>query len=116
MRLTQSEVDVLSRNGQVNDSVEFPDGSVFAYQLNTDRACNAADASMESNNLIVTLPTDEVAQWAATDAVSIKAQQLLTGDRHLSILVEKDFACLSPRDEDEALDLYPHPEADSKRC
>ncbi len=34
----------------------------------------------------------------------------------LKILVEKDFVCLTGRDDEDESDMYPHPEADSGVC
>ncbi len=35
---------------------------------------------------------------------------------HLSILVEKDFACLAPREDEDETDMYPHPLAGKESC
>jgi hypothetical protein len=64
------------------------------------------DSSREGGTIAVRLPVALARTWAASEAVALR------GDGPSSILVEKDFACLSPagRGEDES-DMFPHPEA-----
>ena len=42
------------------------------------------------------------------------AGETLTGTVH--VVVEKDFVCLTGRDDEDESDMYPHPEADTARC
>ena len=51
--------------------------------------------------------------WATTEQVSIQGEQMLDDGGKLKILVEKDFVCLTGRDDEDESDMYPHPEADS---
>ena len=60
-----------------------------------------------------TLPATLAAAWAAGDQVSIEADQPLRAGEVLKILVEKDFACLKPRDDEDETDAYPHPSGKS---
>jgi hypothetical protein len=57
----------------------------------------------------VQLPETEVKKWASTEQVSIAADESLDGGDFLKILVEKDFACLAPRDGEDEADMFPHP-------
>jgi hypothetical protein len=50
-----------------------------------------------------------VKKWASTEQVSIAADESLDGGDFLKILVEKDFACLAPRDGEDEADMFPHP-------
>jgi hypothetical protein len=54
--------------------------------------------------------------WASTEQVSIQGEQMLDEGGTLKILVEKDFVCLTGRDDEDESDMYPHPEADSGTC
>ena len=63
--------------------------------------------------MTVRLPETAVLVWATTDQVSISGEQLLNDEDAVSILVEKDFACLAPREDEDETDMYPHPNADS---
>jgi len=48
--------------------------------------------------------------------VSIAASQILDEGDQLSILVEKDFACLAPREGEDETDMYPNPKAGEESC
>lgn len=52
-----------------------------------------------------------VQRWAGPKEVAIRGEQALTGDGALSILLEKDFTCLTPRDGEEDADSFPNPAA-----
>jgi len=56
------------------------------------------------------LPEADVMRWAATEQVSIAANETLDDGDFLKILVEKDFACLAPREGEDESDMYPHPQ------
>ena len=56
------------------------------------------------------LPEAEVRQWASTEQVSIAANETLDDGDLLKILVEKDFACLAPREGEDESDIFPHPQ------
>jgi hypothetical protein len=54
--------------------------------------------------------------WAASEQVSIEGEQTLDDGEKLSILVEKDFACLAPRPGEDESDMYANPDVDSAEC
>ncbi len=58
----------------------------------------------------ITLKVNEslIRDWARSDQVTISSTFGFSSDENLTILIEKDFKCLSPRDEDES-DMFPHP-------
>ncbi len=114
LRLTRAEVDAVSSDGLVSASVPFSGGVTLDYALESSPACVKPVAHFSNNALTVRLPETDVLEWASTEAVSIAADQLLDEGGHLKILVEKDFACLAPRDGEDESDMYPHPE--QKTC
>ncbi len=59
----------------------------------------------------VPIPEAENISWSDSDEVSIAASQILDGGDQLNIVVEKDFACLAPREGEDETEMYPHPEA-----
>ena len=52
----------------------------------------------------------------STEQVAIAGEQRLDDGALLTLLVEKDFACLAPRPGEDESDMFPHPEADAGRC
>jgi hypothetical protein len=57
----------------------------------------------------------DIQQWAESEQVSIRSDKLLDDGEELRILIEKDFQCLAPREEDES-DMFPHPDAGQADC
>jgi len=116
LRLTQAEVDSIRDNGLVTSATSFPGGRAFLYALESSPACVAADASFSDSTISIRVPEADVLAWAATSQVSISGQQVLSDGGALSILVEKDFACLAPRAGEDESDMYPHPGASGENC
>jgi Family of unknown function (DUF7009) len=108
LRLSRTEVDRVASEGWVEDSTAFPAGAVLGYRLEV-AASLAPSATLEGTVLSVAIPKPSLERWLAPDEVSIAAEQALPGGGTLKILVEKDFECLSPRDEDDSSDLFTNP-------
>ena len=116
LRLTQPEVETVRAEGLVRGRVRFAGSNTFDYILESSPATVRPEAHISNNVLTVRVPKMDVAQWADSDRISIEAEQVLDDGERLSILVEKDFHCLSPRDGEDESDMYPHPEAGSRTC
>lgn len=110
LRLTQSEVDAIGSVGEIRARVSFPGGEAFDYVLESSDATPAATARFSDGALTVCLPRSEVQSWATTEQVSIAGEEMLANGAPLKILVEKDFACLSPREGEDESDMFPHPQ------
>lgn len=112
LRLKRAEVEQLAAGRSIVEQTCFPD-SVLTYRLDI-AGDGKFSASFHQGNLTICLPKSEVAQWAQNDQVSLVAEQALGNSDVLSLLIEKDFKCLSPghhrpcEDDD---DTFPHPEA-----
>ena len=113
LRLTRGEVDTLRDEGLVSARTVFPAGREFQYVLESSPASVSPGAFLSDCVMTVRLPETTVLAWAATDQVSIQGEQLLQDGDKVSILVEKDFTCLSPREGEDESDMFPHPQADS---
>ena len=113
LRLTRGEVDTLRDDGLVIARTGFPGGREFQYVLESSPASVNPGVFLSDCVITVRLPETTVLAWAATDQVSIEGEQLLQDGEKVSILVEKDFACLAPREGEDESDMYPHPQAAS---
>ena len=111
MRLMQGEVDALQRDGLVSASTSFPGGRTLSYVIESSPASVTPAAFFSEGEVTVRLPETSVLAWATSEQVSIDAEQLLDDGETLKILVEKDFACLAPREGEDESDMYPHPDA-----
>lgn len=115
-RLSRPEVDAIRDLGLLRSVVKFPGGARFEYVLESSPASVAPTADYADNVMLVQLPESAVREWADSDAVTIASDQILGNDGVLTLLVEKDFACLSPRDNEDESELFAHPEAGERSC
>lgn len=118
MRLTKSEVKLLSESGSVAARTQFvdsPDAIDFRYTLSLSDQDDRPTAAYKNGVMSISLPTKVGMDWALGNDVAVKADQSV-GDGSLVILVEKDFACLTPRDDEEETEMYEHPSAGSATC
>ena len=111
LRLSRSQVIAADEQGFVEGQTRFPDGSMFTYALEAVQDGSAPSASYTSDRMLVKLPASEVSAWAHDDtSVSLHGELELPLGGTLKILVEKDFKCVSPRDDEDQSDLFPNPE------
>ncbi|QQS40944.1 MAG: hypothetical protein IPM63_16490 [Acidobacteriota bacterium] len=104
LRLLKSEVAELSEKGSVSETTDFG-GSRFTYRLQS--GSDRIGASFEGGTVTVTVPENEIYEWAETEEkIGIE------GDSNgLKILIEKDFACPTRKDDPDNLDAFANPEA-----
>ena len=111
LRLMRAEVDLLKGSGIVTASTSFPGGRTLRYVVESSPASVKPAAFLSENTVTVRLPETIVLAWASSEQVSIEAEQHLDNGDRLHLLVEKDFACLAPREGEDESDMYPHPAA-----
>lgn len=104
LRLSKSEVSQLVQKGEVSAQCQII-GGTLDYKLIRGQY-SAIKASFENNTISVFIPDSLTLNWDQDERVGFDG----TDTNGLYILIEKDFQCLSPRDEDEG-DLYLNPEA-----
>lgn len=112
----RGEVDTLRDKGMVEARTDFPGGRTLRYLVESSPASVNPAAFFSENEITIRLPETTVLAWASTEQVAIQGEQMLDEGGILKILVEKDFVCLTGRDEEDESDMYPHPEADSSVC
>ena len=109
LRVSQAEMSQIRTAGVVRQHVEFAPGRRLVYELRTV-AGGRVGASFDEECIRVTLPRAVAERWQAPDEVSIRGEQALPGGECLKILVEKDFQCLVPREDEDQSGLFPNPE------
>jgi len=106
LRLLKSEVAQLAEIGAVSEATDFGDGAALIYRIVSDPDSDAVTASFADGIVTVSLPKADALDWANDDdKVGIEAES-----GGLSILVEKDFACLTRTEDPDNLDAFPNPE------
>ena len=113
LRLEWIEVDLMRDKGVVSSHTSFPGGRQFTYRIESSPASVNPAALFSDNTITVRLPETIVLAWATTEQVSIHGEQVLDDGEKLTILVEKDFACLAPRVGEDESNMFEHPEKGS---
>lgn len=108
IRVTQGELQQLRTQGRVEDRTRFPGGEPLVYRLTVDQQLGTADARFERGALEVRLPAAAARRWCESELVGLFGTQCGDGVE-LRIAVEKDFACLQPREGENESDQFPHP-------
>ena len=108
LRLTQTDVRTLTDTGAVADEMQVTPGAALRYGLHATDT-EALTATLDGGTLTVRIPRAWVASWMESDTVGFEGEVPAGDGRTLSILVEKDFACLE-EDREEA-DAFPNPHA-----
>lgn len=116
LRLMRGEVDTLRDDGIVRARTAFPGGGEFVYEVESSPAIVNPGAFLSGSKITVRLPESHVREWADSEQVSIAGEQRHKNGETLDILVEKDFACLAPREGEDESDMFPHPQAGEAEC
>ena len=114
LRLSQGEVQTLAEQGAVEDGVEFPGDARLVYRLRAVKNSSAISVSYGGNLIEVLVPEAMAGQWCGSDLVSLAGVQPVA-EGELRVVVEKDFACLTPREGEDESDNFPHPDPGSAR-
>lgn len=112
LRLTRTEVETLRDDGMVRASTSFPGGRELRYEVESSPASIKPGAFLSNSTVTVRLPESVVQAWANTEQVSISGEVQHSNGDELTILVEKDFACLAPREGEDESDMFPHPQSE----
>ncbi len=113
LRLSQGEVTQIANGESVADKVAFPSGDEFRYVLGGG---TTFEANFESGHIEIKVPEATLLDWARSQEIGIQKEMQLTATESLKILIEKDFACLKPREGEDESDLFPNPDSDTQAC
>jgi hypothetical protein len=93
LRVRKSDVEKLSQDGFVEETVQFPLGRLV-YRLEIGDNVQPLSASMEAHLICVRIPADEASEWINTENVGIYGSLHTDVEKKmLEILIEKDFPC-----------------------
>ena len=116
LRLTQGEIQALLDEGVVEERVPFAPGVNLVYRLRSDAGAGEITATFRDGVVEIRVPEHDARKWCTTELVTLAREQPLP-DGALRITLEKDFACLAPREGEDESDNFPHPEVGSgKSC
>ena len=109
LRLTRGEVQQLAQVGpRRRVDVRISPHGVLVYRVQRAPGAATLGATFADGVIEIQVPEGVARDWCASDIVTLDGEQR-HGAVHLRIVVEKDFACLAPRSDEDESDNFPHP-------
>lgn len=111
LRLSQPEVLALAEVKQIHSILPINpfEADNFRYSIHCSKDTQNLIVSFEKNVLRIDLPLEKVKSWADGDQVGIEESVIGKSGEEITVLVEKDFKCLTDRGEDES-QLFDNPD------
>ncbi len=113
IRLSRSEVEEFGRAGKIEESVTFglQPQNTFRYKIEKTPSDDIT-ASFLDGKITVFVPDRLAGTWVESEQIGFEGRQVLDEETVLSILIEKDFVCRTPREDEDQSDSYPHPKGE----
>ena len=111
LRLSRGEVNDLAERGEVREAIAFgmAPAERLGYAIVASDSAAVTSARLSGGSVEVLVPRALARQWATSETVGFEATQPVSEGQSLQILVEKDFACLTPRTGEDDTDAFPNP-------
>lgn len=88
IRLSKSEKEILSQNGEISDTLVFPGGEKSTYTL---RIASSFKAEMNKNDWVVSIPREQADGWLKSEKLALETKLTRPGMGDLILLVEMDL-------------------------
>lgn len=105
LRLTQTEVGQFVTLGIVSSTCQIGKHN-FIYQIKQEQTDNIF-AQLSEQTITIFVPKKLAQKWDTDDRVGFDT----TDENGLYILIEKDFQCLKPRQNEDESDNFPNPQS-----
>lgn len=117
LRVSRSELARFAETGLLQETVYFglEQGSELTYTLAQEGSGPGLKVEASAGRVTVLVPGEVSRTWAESEQVGIDGAVDLGARGILSILVEKDFACIDRSDQENA-DTFPNPAAITHGC
>jgi hypothetical protein len=102
---------MLAAGEAVRETVSFGFESALTYTIAAREQTAALTAGFDGRSVDIVMHPNQADLLANTETVGVEASQPIGAGKSLLILVEKDFACLAPRDGEDSVDAYANPRA-----
>jgi hypothetical protein len=99
-RLDKQDIATLQQTGKVEEETRIGQATLH-FCIKAKDTANAS-IKLEQHGVHLSLPLQQVQQWAGSEQVGIDQELPNPDGSVLTILVEKDFKCLTDRNEDES--------------
>lgn len=101
LRLRKSDIETLSQQQKVSDSVNFGMTTPLSYTLAISDTTQIEAKNMNSSIYII-VPKSRANKWVNSDQVSIEETVEFDNGQTLHVLIEKDFPCVDRENEDKS--------------
>lgn len=99
-RLDKKDIQALQEQQKVEEATTIGAAALhFCIKAKT----SGPAIKLEQTGIHLSIPADQIKQWIETEQVGISLELPNADGSVLNILIEKDFKCLTERDEDESL-------------
>lgn len=112
LRIKMFESDVIREKGLIEEVCEFgpAESDKLRFQIVTGEDSFAIE--QEQMRISIIVPRNVIETWTTTDQVGFEQEITTPKGKNISVLIEKDWACLdSDRDQEEG--SYPNPLEDA---
>lgn len=108
-RLTRSEVETFCKTGYFEETTSFG-STLFSYAVQAKEDIEVLEANFKDGSMTLLVNRQKSTDWFQTNQIGFRHQVQHNDGTVLHLLLEKDFACLDEREEDQS-DNYPNPKA-----
>ena len=108
LRVSRSEIELIERRGWLEDVVRIAPGAELQFRLEITHDPELS-AALRGSAIVVGLPERLARSWYENAEVSVRGAQAVPGSEALTLLIEKDFACLVPREGEDQSDQFTNP-------
>ena len=105
LRVNQLEMETLAAGSGLREQVHFPGGASLAYVLDLASGPTAS-ARLENNTIHVSLPAQDVRQWAANEDIGLYLE-FPAKEEPLRVAIEKDLVCIDGPEEERDPAAFP---------
>ncbi|TWV99064.1 DUF7009 family protein [Chitinophaga pinensis] len=100
-RLDKKDIEILKNDGKVEESTTIGAGQLH-FCLKAKEGATSPFIKLEGPAVHLSFPKEQIREWTDTDQVGFSAAIPNADGSSLQILVEKDFKCLTERNEDDS--------------
>jgi hypothetical protein len=113
-RVSRSELNQLISGGIIEETVRFaPQPEAFlTYALESSADVSAISVRYHLQRVGVVLESNQLQTWSEPDQIGIYTSVAIGANDQLELIIEKDFACLTGSDDDNA-DTFSNPHANA---
>jgi hypothetical protein len=107
IRLSRSEVEIFGREGYVEERTDFGKTELIYAVKSTDD--EMMSATFTGGMITMCVPANMLNVWAETNQVSLDHHMPVSNNKHLYLLLEKDFKCIDAGGTEDQSDYYENP-------